>query len=104
MLPPWPTDIHSRWLPDGRFEISIAGCAPAVISSDLYYSRTDYERWQILRLLNVYGKWFAGSYSRRLPIKTGRFVEAGEMFVFEDEGDPYTFAKLRIPRRIVVAG
>jgi hypothetical protein len=77
MLPDWPTEICSRWLPEGRFEISIAGCAPAVISPSLYYSRTDYQRWQILRLLNVYGKWFASSHSRRLPIKTGRFVEAG---------------------------
>ena len=104
MLPDWPTEVCSRWLPDGRFEIRIAGCAPAVISPGLYYSRTDYERWQILRLLNAYGKWFASCHDRRLPIGKGRFVEAGEEFLFEDEADPYTFARVRIPRRIVVSG
>ena len=103
MVPDWPTQIFSRRLPDGRFEISMAGVAPAVISPDLYSSRTDYERWQILRLLHTYGKWFAGNQGLRLPIETGRFVEAGEEFGFEDEGNPYTFAGLRIPRRIVVS-
>lgn len=104
MLPGWPTEVCSRWLPEGRYDIRIAGCAPAVLSPGLYFSRTDYQRWQILRLLNAYGKWFAHQHSRRLPVETGRFVECGAEFVFEDEADPYTFARLRIPRRIVVSG
>lgn len=103
-LPAWPTAIGTRWLPDGRYEISIAGCAPAVIFPGLYFSRTDYQRWQLLRLLHFYGKGFADRHGLRLPIKTGRFVEAGKAFVFEDEVNPYTFARLRVPRRSVVAG
>jgi hypothetical protein len=103
MVPDWPTEIYSRQLPDGRFEISMDGVAPAVISPGLSCTRTNYQCWQILRLLDVYGKWFARQHGLRLPIKTGRFVECGAVFVFEDEADPYTFARLRIPRRIVVS-
>ena len=57
----------------------------------------------ILRLLDTYGKWFGRQHGLRLPIRAGRFVECGAVFVFEAEDDPYTFAQLRIPRRIVVS-
>lgn len=99
MVPDWPTDIFSKKLPDGRYEISMAGVAPAVISPGLSRTRTNYQCWQILRLLDVYVKWFARQHGLRLPVRTGRFVECGKVFVFEAEDDPYTFA----PRRIVVS-
>jgi hypothetical protein len=100
----WPTHISTRQLPDGRYELRLDGLAPVVLSAALFAARSDYQRWQILRVLGVYGNWFARQHGLELPIETGRFVECGAEFLFEAEDNPYTFARLRIPRRIVVPG
>jgi hypothetical protein len=38
------------------------------------------------------------------PWRTARFVQCGDEFFLEDEINPYRFAKVRVPKRSVVAG
>ena len=30
------TELHSRWLPDGRFELTLGKCVPVIVSSGTY--------------------------------------------------------------------
>jgi hypothetical protein len=76
-----------------------------VLTAGTYFSRTEHQRWQIIRLLAIYAGYFADSQGLPLPLNQGRFREAGAEFVFQDDADPAgPFAALRVPRRIVVSG
>ena len=91
-----PNPVPARILPDGRFELRVAGCFPVVLTADTYFEKTPLKHWQIVQLLAVYGKHFS------LP-SGGRFFEDGQQFVFEPPASSPE-AHLAVPRRVVVSG
>ena len=98
-------DLNSRWLPDGRFELTLEKCVPVVLTASTYFSKTEDQRLQIIRLLAIYAGYSASVHRYTLPERPGRFVESGDEFVFENANDAdKKFYRLCVPRSIVVSG
>ena len=52
-------DLHFRWLPDGRFELTLGKCVPLVLTASTYFFNTQDLRLKIIRLLAIYADYSA---------------------------------------------
>ena len=101
---PTDTELHSRWLPDGRFELTLGKCVPVIVRSATFFAKTQSELYCLTGLLTLIVGYLNKEAGCNLPEKTGTFTETpGGEFVLADPADTEgarRYDKLRVPRAI----
>jgi hypothetical protein len=93
------TELRSRRLPDGRFELRLGKCVPVVIRSETFFTRSQEELYCLTGLLTLMADYFNERLDDcALPIKTGTFTETKTEFVLAEPAGEGFYDKLRVPR------
>jgi hypothetical protein len=95
---PTDSELHSRWLPDGRFELTLGKCIPVVVTPSTFFSKTTSELFCLTGFLTILTGYFRKLPDVNLPLETGIFTETEAEFVLADATDSGRYDKLRIPR------
>lgn len=94
------TELHSRWLPDGRFELTLGRCVPVIVRAGTFFSKTRSELYCLTGLLTLIADYFRKMPDIDLPMETGTFTETSEEFVLAAPAGDGRYDKLRMPRAI----
>src|SRR5512132_2019126 len=94
------TGLHSRWLPHGRFELTLGRCVPVIVRAGTFFSKTRSELYCLVGMLTLVADFFRKQHGYELPLETGTFTEGETEFVLEDPDGSSQFCKLRVPRTI----
>src|SRR5512132_1934747 len=81
--------LQARWLPDGRFELTLGKCIPVIVRTGTFFSKTTSELYCLTGLLTLIVGYLNKEAGCNPPEKTGVFPEteeAGE-FVLADPAD-----------------
>jgi hypothetical protein len=98
-MPP-DSEPHSRWLPDGRFELTLGKCIPVIITPATFFSKTPSELYCLTGLLTIMADYFRTQHGYALPLATGTFTETADEFVLADATGSGRSDKLRVPRAL----
>ena len=64
------TELHSRWLPDGRFELTLGKCVPVIVRSATFFAKTQSELYCLVGLLTLIVGYLNKEQGCNLPEKT----------------------------------
>lgn len=81
--------LQARWLPDGRFELTLGKCIPVVVRSSTYFSKTESELFCLVGEMTLIAHELKEEHGYDLPLRSGRFVEDGQgKFTLEEDPAP----------------
>lgn len=90
--------LEARWLPDGRFLLTLGKCLPVVISSATYFSKTESELFCLVGKLTLIACMFREKYGYELPMATGRYTEEESgRFVLADPETTGKYCRVFVP-------
>jgi hypothetical protein len=95
---PLDTELHSRWLPDGRFELRLGKCIPGDRPPHHLFLENHQRALCLTGLLTIMADYFRKLPDVDLPMETGIFTETSEEFILADPTGSGRYDKLRVPR------
>ena len=94
-------ELHSRWLPDGRFQLTLGECLPVIVRPGTFFANTASELACLVGELTLVAEFLNKHPDVDLPLQTGQFTETATEFVLEDQEGTGRYDKMRVPRSFV---
>jgi hypothetical protein len=65
------TELHSRCLPDGRFELTLGKCVPVIVRAGTFFSKTSGELSVLVGEMTLMAQALAEQHGYDFPLQTG---------------------------------
>lgn len=92
-------ELQSRWLPDGRFELTLGKCIPVVITAATFFSKPPSELFVLVCKLTLIADMLREKHGYEVPMTTGRYTEeeAAGRFVLAEAESAGKYGRVFVP-------